>query len=108
MNFFIMVQPLSLYLDRVRVMLTVHFKKFLKVVFGWASLPLEVVLGSCYEPLTGTLGFLTAFAVAIHYGNKMGSALLPLLATLSAFPSTFDGGLGERGPTIVGGRSHVT
>jgi hypothetical protein len=89
-------------------MRTVRFKKFLKVVFGWASLPLEVVLGSYYEPFTGALGFLTAVVVAIHYGNKTGSALLPLLATLSAFPSTFDGGLGERSPTIAGSRSHVT
>jgi hypothetical protein len=34
--------------------------------------------------------------------------LLPLLATLSAFPSTLDGGLSGRGPARAGSRSYVT
>jgi hypothetical protein len=34
--------------------------------------------------------------------------LLPLFATLSAFPGSFHGGLVGHGPTTIGGCSHVT
>jgi hypothetical protein len=85
-----------------------RFKKFLKVVFGRSSLPLEVVFDGRYELLAGVVGSLIAVVVIGHYGNAMGSALLPLFATLSTFPGAFDGGLGGRGSTTVGDLSRVT
>jgi hypothetical protein len=48
-----------------------------------------------------------ALAVDGHYGNAMGSALLPL-ASLSALPDTFDGGLGGCGSATVGSHSCIT
>jgi hypothetical protein len=95
-------------LDRVRVTWIVRFKKFLEVVFGWPSLPLEVTFGSHYEPLVGAVSFLTAVVIASRYGNAMESALFPLLATLRVFPNAFDGGLGGSSPAAAGGRSRVT
>jgi hypothetical protein len=89
-------------------MWTGHFEKFLEVIFGWPSLPLEVAFGSRHELLTGVADFLIVVAVAGHNRNATGLALLPLLATLSAFPSTFDGGLGGCGSTTVGDRSCIT
>jgi hypothetical protein len=74
-------------------MRTGRFKKFHKVVFGWPCLLLKVTFASCYEPLIGVVSFLTAVAVASHYGIATGSMLLSLLATRSAFPGAFDGGL---------------
>jgi hypothetical protein len=82
MNFFYHGAVLGLGLDRVWVMRTNHFKKFLKVVFERPSLPLEVVFGSRYKPITGVVSFRPATAIAAHYGKVMQSALLPLLATL--------------------------
>jgi hypothetical protein len=108
MDFFIMVQSLSLCLIGYGVMRTGRFKKFPEVVFGQPSLPLEVTFDSRYEPLTGAVDFLTAVAVAGQYGNATGSALLSLLATHTAFPSAFDGGLGGHDSASVGGRSRVT
>jgi hypothetical protein len=70
----------------VRVMWTGRFKKFLEVIYG----------------------FLTAVAITGHYGNVTGSVLLSRLATLSAFPSTFDSSLGGCSPANVGNRSRVT
>jgi hypothetical protein len=81
-------------LNRVWVMRTGRFKKFLEVIFGRPGLSLETAFGSYYELLTGVTGFLIAITVIGHYGNATGSALLSLLATLSAFPGAFDGGLG--------------
>jgi hypothetical protein len=66
-------------------MWTNHFKKFLKVVFERPSLPLEVMFGNRYEPLTGVVGFRPTTAITAHYGKVMRSALLPLLATLAHF-----------------------
>jgi hypothetical protein len=83
-------------------------KKLLKVVFGRPSLPLEVSFDSRYELLIGVVSFLIVVAVASHYGNVMGSTLLPLLAALSAFPGTFDGGLGGCGPATIGGCSRIS
>jgi hypothetical protein len=85
-----------------------RFKKFLEVVFGWPSLTLEVTFDSRYELLTGVVSPLIVIVVAGHHGNAVGPVLLPLLATLGAFPSTINGGLGGCGPTIVGGRSLIT
>jgi hypothetical protein len=85
-----------------------HFKKFLKVIFRRPSLSLEMAFDSHHELLAGVTGFLNAVAITGHYGNATGLAFLSLLATLSAFPVAFDGGLGGCGPTIVGSRSRVT
>jgi hypothetical protein len=92
----------------VWMMRTGRSKKFLKVVFGQPSLPLVVTFGSCYELLTRVVSSLVIVAIAGHHGNATGSALLPLLTTLSAFPGTFDGGLGGCGLATIGGRSRVT
>jgi hypothetical protein len=89
-------------------MWTGRFKKFLEVVFGRPSLPLDVTFGSHYEPLVTAVGFLTAVFVASHYSNAMESALFPLLAALRVFPNAFDGGLGGSSLAAAGGRSHVT
>jgi hypothetical protein len=51
MNFFHHGAVLERVLDRVWVMRTGHFKKFLKVVFGYLSLPLEIMFDSHYKPL---------------------------------------------------------
>jgi hypothetical protein len=108
MNFFYHSAILELVFDRVWVMQIGRFKKFLKVVFGRSSLPLEVMFDGRYELLTGVVGSLIAVVVIGHYGNAMGSALLPLFATLSTFPGAFDGGLGGHGSTTVGDLSRVT
>jgi hypothetical protein len=94
----------------VWVMQTGRFKKFLELVFGWPSLPLEVTFGSRCKPLAGVIGLLAIVVVAVasHHGTMMGSALLPLLAALSAFPGAFDGGLSGHCPAIAGGRFHIT
>jgi hypothetical protein len=89
------------------VILVGHFKKFLEMIFGRLSLPLEVALDSRYKLLTGVTGFLIVITTAGCYGDTMGSLLLPLLATRSAFSATFDGGFGGRGPATVGRRSRV-
>jgi hypothetical protein len=81
-------------------MRTCHLKKFHEVIFGRPCLLLEVVYGSCHVLLTGVTGFHIAVAIACHYCNVMGSALLSLLAALSAFPGTFDGGLGGCGMLV--------
>jgi hypothetical protein len=98
----------ELVLDRVLVMWTCRFKKFHQVVFGRPSLPLEVTFGSCYEPLAGAVGFHTAVAIAGQYGNASGSALLPLRATLSAFPGAFVSGIGGRSPATASDCSRVS
>jgi hypothetical protein len=56
-------------LDRVWVLQTRHFKKFLEVVFEWLSLPLEVTFSSHYEPLAGVVGFHPTTAVTGRYGK---------------------------------------
>jgi hypothetical protein len=89
-------------------MWTCRFKKFLEVVFERLSLPLEVVFDSRYESLAGVVAFCPAAAVAGHYGKAACSTLLPLLATLGAFPGAFNGALGGRDPAITGGCSCVT
>jgi hypothetical protein len=89
-------------------MRTGHFKKFPEVVFGQPSLPLEIAFDSLYEPLARVVSFHPAAVVAGHYSKAMWPAFLSLLAALSTLPSTFDDGLGGRGPTTAGSRSHVT
>jgi hypothetical protein len=90
------------------MMWTYHFKKFLEVVFERRSLLLEAVFDSRYESLDGVVGFRPAATIAGHYGKVTCSVLLPLLATLGAFPGAFNGALGGRNPAITGGRSCVT
>jgi hypothetical protein len=80
------------------------FKKFLEVIFRRPILSLEMAFDNRYELLAGVTGFLIAITVTSHHGNAMGSTLLSLLATLSAFP----GGLGGYDQTIIGSRSHIT
>jgi hypothetical protein len=89
------------------VILAGYFEKFLEMIFGRPSLPLEVTLDSCYELFIGVTGFLIVITTAGCYGDAMGSPLLPLLTTLNAFSGTFDGGFGGRGPATVGRRSRV-
>jgi hypothetical protein len=88
-------------------MRTSWFEKFLKVTFGWPSLPLEVAFGSRYALLAGVIGFLIATTITGYNGDAMGSPLLPLLTVLSAFLGTFDGGLGRHGPATISDRSRV-
>jgi hypothetical protein len=95
-------------LDRVWVMPIGRFKKFLEVVFGWSSLPLEITFDSRYEPLTGVVDLYPTIVVARSYSKAMWSALLSLLATLSAFPGTFDGCLGGHSPASTSSPSRVT
>jgi hypothetical protein len=90
--------------DRVWVMWIGCFKEFLKVVFGHLSLSLEVTFGIGYELLTGVVSSLIVVAVAGHYGNVTGSALLPLFVALNAF----DGGFRGCGLTTIGGRCCIT
>jgi hypothetical protein len=66
-----------------------RFKKFLKVVFGQPSLPLEIAFSSHYKPLAEVVGFLPIIVVAGHYSKVTWSALLPLLVVLSALPGAF-------------------
>jgi hypothetical protein len=108
MNFFRYGAVLGLVLDKVRVMQIGRFKKFLEVVFGRPSLPLEFAFGSRYEPLAGVVGFHTIVAVVGHYGDAMGSTLLTLLASLSTFPGAFDGGLGRHGSATSSDHFRVT
>jgi hypothetical protein len=89
-------------------MRTGRIKKFLEVVYGRPSLPLEVTFDNRYEPLAGAIGFLTTIVVAGHYGNAMWSVLLPLLATLSTFLGALYGGLGGRSLAIASGHSCIT
>jgi hypothetical protein len=83
-------------LDGVCVVRTSHFKKFPEMFFGRPGLVLEVALGSHYALLTRVTSSLVTIIVASYYGDTMGSLLLPLLASLSAFPSALGGGLGAR------------
>jgi hypothetical protein len=108
MNFFYHGAILELVFHRVWVMQTSHFKKFLEVVFGQPSLPLDFMFDSHYELLAGIVGSLITVAIVAHCGDAMGSALLPLLATFITFPVTLDSGLGGCGPATIGDRSHVT
>jgi hypothetical protein len=89
------------------VILVGHFKKFLEMIFGRPSLPLEVALDNRYELLTGVTGFLIIITTAGCYGDMMGSPLLPLLATHNAFSGTSDGGFSGRGLATIGRRSRV-
>jgi hypothetical protein len=73
MDFFHHSAVLELVLDRVWVMRTSRFKKFLKVAFGLLSLSLEVMFVSCYKPLIGSVSFRTVVAIAGHYGNATWS-----------------------------------
>jgi TctA family transporter len=95
-------------IDRVWVMQIGQFEKFHKVVFGQPSLLLQVTFGSHYEPLTRVVGFLTAVAIASHHGDAIGSVLVSLLATHSAFAGAFDGVLGGRSSATARGHSRVS
>jgi hypothetical protein len=77
------------------------------MIFGWLSLLLKVMLGSRCALLAAVADFLIAMDIAGYYNNAIGSLLLPLLAALSAFPGTYDSGLGGYGPATIGGHSHV-
>jgi hypothetical protein len=76
------------------------------MIFGWLSLLLKVMLGSRCALLAAVADFLIAMDIAGYYNNVIG-LLLPLLAALSAFPGTYDSGLGGYGPATIGGHSHV-
>jgi hypothetical protein len=102
MKFFIMVQSLSLCLIGYE-WCAGRFKKFLKMIFGWPRLVLEVMFGSRYTLLTRVAGFLIATTVAGYYGDTTGLPLLPFLATLGTFRSTLNGGLGWCGSATAGG-----
>jgi hypothetical protein len=71
MNFFIMV-------------------KFLKVVFGRLSLPLEVMFGSRYKPLTGAADFCPFLPPLVPFLVLLTVALVgaarPPLATIPTLP----------------------
>jgi hypothetical protein len=62
-----------------------RFKKFLKMIFGWLSLSLEVMLSNCYTLLVRVTGFLVAAAAAGRYGDAMGSSLCSFLPPLTPF-----------------------
>jgi hypothetical protein len=74
---------------------------FVEMIFGCPGLVLVVAFGSHYALLVGVDGSL--IVAPGYYGDKMGSPLLPLLATLSAFPGTLDGGLGGCSSATISG-----
>jgi hypothetical protein len=88
-----------------------HFKKFLEMIFGRPHLAFEVMFGRRYTLLAEVANSLVIAVIATiadYYGDVMGSPLLPFLATLSAFPSTLNGGLGWYGSATAGSRFRVT
>jgi hypothetical protein len=66
-----------------------RFKKYLKMIFGWPCLVLEVPFGSCYALLIGVTSFLVTVAVTGYNDDMMGSPLLPFLAAHGAFEKKF-------------------
>jgi hypothetical protein len=52
-------------------------EKFLKMIFGWSCLALEVACSCCYTLLAGVTDFLITPGVVSYYGDTMGSLLLP-------------------------------
>jgi hypothetical protein len=83
-----------------------HFEKFLEMILGRPSLPLEITLGSRYALLTRVAGFFISAATIGCYDDATGLRLLALLAALNTFSGTLDGGLGGCGPATIGHRSH--
>jgi hypothetical protein len=82
-------------LDGVWVVRTGSIEKFLEMNFGRAGLALEIAFGSFYVLLARVTSSLTTAAVAGYYGDVMGLPLLPLIATLTAYPRALDGGCGS-------------
>jgi hypothetical protein len=77
------------------VVRTCHFKKFLEVFRRLLHLALEVILGICEIHLTRVTSFLVVADVTGRNNDVLGAPLVPLLATLGAFPSTLNGGFGR-------------
>jgi hypothetical protein len=104
MNFFIMVQSLSLCLKGYKWCRQVAWRSF----FGWSRLAHEVMFGVHYAILAGVTGFLIAAAIVSYYDDMMGSPRVPFLAALGAFLGTLNGGLGWCGSATISGRVRVT
>jgi hypothetical protein len=77
------------------------------MIFGRSGLALEVAFNSHYALLIGVAGSLIAAAIAGYYGHAIGSPLVPLLATLSAFPGALDSGLGGCGSATISSRYYA-
>jgi hypothetical protein len=89
-------------------MQTSRFKKFLEVVFGHPSLPLEITFGCRYIPHTRVIGFFPTLVVVGHCTPVTRSALLPLVAALSTSSSALVGVFSGCGLTTVRSRSHIS
>jgi hypothetical protein len=76
------------------VVWTGRFEKFLEMVLRRPRLALEVSFGGHDTLLATVAGFLTATAIANHYGDTSRMPLVPLLAALGTLPSTLTGGPG--------------
>jgi hypothetical protein len=77
----------------------VHFEKFLEMVLQLMRLVLQIALGGCDILLIGIASFLVVVVVAgsddgddNSDSNMPRVVLLPLFATLGAFPSALGGG----------------
>jgi hypothetical protein len=72
-----------------------HFEKFLEVIARLSRLVLEIMLDDCDLLLIGAISCLVIIVIASHSDHHpLGSPLLPLFATLGAFPSAFVVGFG--------------
>jgi hypothetical protein len=106
MKFFIMVQSFSLCLTGYSGA-SRSLEKFLKMIFGWPCLALEVTFGCHYALLIGVAGFLITAAIAGHYGDATGSSFQPFLATVGTFPGALNGGLGWCSSIIISGHARI-
>jgi hypothetical protein len=84
-----------------------YFEKFLKMVLQLPCLALEVAFGGRNMFLAGGASFLIIAVITGRDSNAPRASLLPLLATLGAFPSTFDGGFGKLCSAAASGRLRV-
>jgi hypothetical protein len=98
---------LELVFDRVRVVQTCRFEKFLKMVLRIPRQALEVRHDSHEILLSRVASFLVVAIVARRDSDALGAPLLPLLAALGAFPRTIDGGFGWCCSIVDGGCFHV-
>jgi hypothetical protein len=78
--------------DEVRIVLTGHFNKFLKMVIWLSCLSLEVTLDGRNILLVRVVCFLVVVVAAGNDCDPSGASLFSLLATFSALPSAFDSG----------------
>jgi hypothetical protein len=99
---------LELVLNRVWVVRTSHYEKFLKMIFWRPHLTLEVMFSSRYAHLARDIGFLVTVTIACYYGDTSDLPILPFPTAVVAFPGTHNGGLGGCGSATISGRFCIT